>query len=97
MKIEKKKKKKKIKDSMGYVKVPIDALYGPQTQRAIDNFPISNIKFTKDFIYPIVIIKRSAAIVNQKLKLLNNTRSLTTELKLWLCQCVRVKSPNTSV
>ena len=38
------------KDSMGTMKVPVDALYGPQTQRAVENFPISNICFTTDFI-----------------------------------------------
>ena len=55
------------KDSMGTMKVPVDALYGPQTQRAVENFPISNICFTTDFISAIVIIKRSASIVNEKL------------------------------
>ncbi|MAZ68291.1 MAG: aspartate ammonia-lyase [Candidatus Marinimicrobia bacterium] len=63
------------KDSMGTMRVPIDALYGPQTQRAVENFPISNISFTADFISAIVIIKRSASIVNKKLCLLDSIKS----------------------
>ena len=58
------------KDSMGSVKVPENALYGAQTQRAIDNFPISG-SLTIDFIYAVVIIKRSAAIVNCQLNLID--------------------------
>jgi len=50
-------------------------LYGPQTQRAVENFPISNISFTTDFISAIVIIKRSASIVNEKLGLLDSIKS----------------------
>ena len=71
-------KNKKIrieKDSMGSMEVPEDALYGPQTQRAVENFQISNIKFTSNFINSVVIIKRSAAIVNQELQLLDKNIS----------------------
>ena len=60
---------------MGSMEVPEDALYGPQTQRAVENFPISNIKFTSNFINSVVIIKRSAAIVNQELQLLDKNIS----------------------
>ena len=60
------------KDSMGELNVPIDASWGAQTQRAINNFPISDLRFTPDFIYSVVAIKRSGAIVNYKLKLLNS-------------------------
>ena len=63
------------KDSMGSMKVPEDALYGSQTQRAVENFPISNIPFKIDFINAIIIIKRSAAIVNHKLGLLDKNIS----------------------
>ena len=59
------------KDSMGSMKVPMHALYGAQTQRAIENFPISNSTFFIEFINAIIIIKRSAAIVNHKLDLLD--------------------------
>ena len=67
-----KNKKNRIeKDSMGSIKVPENALYGAQTQRAINNFPISGNSFYIDFINSIVIIKRSAAITNYKLGLLD--------------------------
>ena len=58
------------KDTMGYVNVPSSALFGAQTQRAIDNFPISDNKFIFDFIKAVTIIKRSAAETNYKLDLL---------------------------
>ena len=71
-----KNKKNRIeKDSMGSMEVPEDALYGSQTQRAVENFPISNIPFKIDFINAIIIIKRSAAIVNSKLDLLDKNLS----------------------
>ena len=63
------------KDSLGDVKVPLKALWGPQTQRALDNFTISGIKFAfpfgRSFIEALGIIKYSAAVSNQKLKLLS--------------------------
>ena len=63
------------KDSLGEVKVPQKALWGPQTQRALDNFTISGIKFAfpfgRSFIEALGIIKYSAAVSNQKLKLLS--------------------------
>ena len=62
------------KDSIGEVKVPQKALWGAQTQRALDNFTISGIKFAfpfgRSFIEALGIIKFSAASANQKLKLL---------------------------
>jgi fumarate hydratase class II len=62
-------------DSIGIVYVPRKALYGAQTQRAIDNFPISGIKmdfpFTKSFVNSLGIIKDAAARANNKLKLLS--------------------------
>lgn len=59
------------KDSMGEVKVPKDALYGAQTQRAHDNFPISGIKFSRGFIEALGYVKKSAATVNAELGLLD--------------------------
>ena len=50
------------KDSLGEVPVPTEAYYGAQTQRAVDNFPISGIRFNRDFIRALGLIKRSAAI-----------------------------------
>ena len=46
------------KDSMGEVKVPKDALYGAQTKRAQDNFPISGIRFSREFIQALGYVKK---------------------------------------
>lgn len=51
-------------DSLGEVKVPKDALYAAQTQRAVDNFPISPLSFPRQFIRAIGLIKGAAAAVN---------------------------------
>jgi fumarate hydratase class II len=59
------------KDSLGEVKVPADALYGAQTQRAIDNFPVSGIRFSRVFIRALGLIKAAAAEVNAELGLLD--------------------------
>ena len=59
------------KDSMGTLKVPADAYYGSQTQRAADNFPISGIRFPPEFIQTLALIKKSAAEVNGDLGLLD--------------------------
>ena len=55
-------------DSMGKVKIPKNALYGPQTQRAIDNFDISDLVMPKEFIISALLIKKAAAKANYKLK-----------------------------
>ena len=68
-------KNKRIeKDTMGEMEVPFNAYYGAQTQRAVNNFPISNISFIPEFIKSVVLIKRSAALVNFKLNLLNKSK-----------------------
>ena len=59
------------KDSLGEVSVPTDAYYGAQTQRAVDNFPISGIPFGRGFIYALGVIKRSTAQANMELDLLD--------------------------
>lgn len=59
-------------DSMGEVKVPKDAYYGAQTQRAVDNFPVSNIRFSRGFIEALGFIKKTAAKVNTGLELLDS-------------------------
>lgn len=51
-------------DSMGEVKVPKDAYYGAQTQRAVDNFPVSDIRFSRGFIQALGLVKKNAAKVN---------------------------------
>jgi fumarate hydratase class II len=55
------------KDSLGDVRVPADALYGAQTQRAVENFPISGIPFPRVFIRALGLIKHAAADANEKL------------------------------
>jgi fumarate hydratase class II len=57
------------KDSLGEMKVPSSALYGAQTQRAVENFPISNRRFGRPFIAAMGLIKRSAAETNAELGL----------------------------
>ena len=59
------------KDSLGEVSVPEGVLYGAQTQRAVDNFPISGLKPWRAFIWSMAIIKQAAASVNQELGLLD--------------------------
>ncbi len=59
------------KDSMGELQVPESALWGAQTQRAIQNFPISDLKQNHAFIYSMALIKRAAAEVNRDLGLLD--------------------------
>ena len=54
------------KDSMGELQVPSDALYGASTQRAVENFPISNLRFSRRFIWALGLIKGSAGRVSGK-------------------------------
>ena len=59
------------KDSLGEMKVPENALYGAQTQRAVENFPISGQLFGRRFIEALGLIKKSAAEVNAELGVLD--------------------------
>jgi fumarate hydratase class II len=58
------------RDSLGELQVPKDALYGIQTQRAVQNFPVSGLRPWRAFIWSIATIKRAAAEVNRDLGLL---------------------------
>ena len=58
-------------DTMGEVRVPINALYGAQTQRAVENFPISGVGLEPAQIVALARIKRSAAVVNAELGILD--------------------------
>jgi len=62
------------KDSLGQVEVPANALYGAQTQRAVDNFPISGLRPYRAFVWAMVIIKQAAALVHMDLGLLDRER-----------------------
>jgi len=73
------------RDSMGEVRVPKDAYYGAQTQRAVENFPISGIGFPPRFIRALALIKHAAATANEALGLLdrkiaNAIRKAATEM-----------------
>ena len=52
------------RDSMGELQVPADALWGAQTQRAVNNFPISGLAMPRAFIRALGLIKGAAAAVN---------------------------------
>src|ERR1700688_1697471 len=58
------------RDTMGEVLVPAEALYGAQTQRAVENFPISRHRFTRPFIRALGLIKAAAARANGHLGVL---------------------------
>jgi len=59
------------RDTLGKVKVPFNVLYMAQTQRAIENFPVSGLKFGRSFIRSLGLIKAAAASVNQELRILD--------------------------
>jgi fumarate hydratase, class II len=63
------------RDSLGEVRVPAEALYGVQTQRAMDNFPISGLRPWRAFVWSMAMIKRAAAEVNLDLGLLDAERA----------------------
>ncbi|GFD95820.1 fumarate hydratase class II [Alteromonas sp. KUL156] len=62
------------RDSMGELQVPENALYGAQTQRAIENFPVSGQRMPEAFIRALITVKKAAALANMKLEALNNDR-----------------------
>ena len=59
------------RDSLGEVEVPSDAYWGAQTQRAVENFPISGLTFGRRFVRALGIVKKSAAAANRDLGLLD--------------------------
>lgn len=59
------------KDTMGIVRVPAEAYFGPQTQRAVENFPISGLTLPSSFMHALALIKECSAQVNQELGLLD--------------------------
>ena len=60
------------RDSMGEMAVPVDALYGASTQRAVQNFPISGQRFPRRFVRALALIKLAAAETNRELGLLDD-------------------------
>ncbi len=63
------------KDSMGEMRVPADAYYGAQTGRAVENFPISDLRFGRRFIAAMGLIKWCCAQVNLELGLLDEKKA----------------------
>jgi fumarate hydratase class II len=57
-------------DSMGEVRVPRDAKWGAQTQRAVENFPISGLRVERSLIAALALLKGAAAMVNARLKVI---------------------------
>ncbi len=68
------------RDSMGEMRVPASALYGATTARAVENFPISGLRFSRSFIRAVGLIKLAAARANQTLGLLPAEKSRLIEL-----------------
>lgn len=62
-------------DSMGSVSLPASALYGAQTQRALNNFSISKTVMPESFIRALLVIKRAAAVANRELGLLTSEQT----------------------
>src|SRR3712207_188388 len=62
------------KDSMGEMKVPADAYYGASTARAVENFPISDLRFSRRFTAAMGLVKWACAEVNHGLGLLDERR-----------------------
>ncbi|MEJ2603126.1 MAG: class II fumarate hydratase [Gammaproteobacteria bacterium] len=67
------------KDSMGELHVPADALWGAQTQRAVENFPISGLTVPRSFIRALGLVKWAAAGANSELGLLSGTRAVAIQ------------------
>src|SRR5438034_10437704 len=67
------------RDSMGEMQVPAEALYAAQTQRAVENFPISGIRFPRVFLRALGLVKAVAALVNAELGLLDKRRARAIE------------------
>jgi fumarate hydratase, class II len=61
------------KDGMGELQVPAAAMWGAQTQRAFDNFPVSGLKMPRGFIRALGLVKATAAEVNEELGLLDGS------------------------
>jgi fumarate hydratase class II len=63
------------KDSMGEMQVPSNAMYGASTARAVENFPVSGLRFSREFIKALGNIKHAAATVNQSLDRLDKQQA----------------------
>lgn len=59
------------RDSLGEMEVPVDAYWGAQTQRAVENFPISGITFGRRFVRALGVVKKAAAQANRDLGMID--------------------------
>ena len=66
-------------DSMGELQVPVEALWGAQTQRAVDNFPISDLRMPRAFIAALGLVKWAAAGANAELGLITTDRAVAIQ------------------
>src|SRR6185436_19652112 len=66
-------------DTLGEIRVPATALFGAQTERAIENFPISGRRFPRSFIRALALIKQAAAQVNGRLGEIPSDRAAAIE------------------
>jgi fumarate hydratase, class II len=66
-------------DSMGELKVPEDALWGAQTQRAVENFPISGMPLPRQFIAALGLVKWAAAGANAELGLITSDKAVAIQ------------------
>ena len=70
---------RKVSDSMGEMQVPSDALWGAQTQRAVENFPISGLPMPRRFVAALGLVKWAAAGANAELGLLKTDRAVAIQ------------------
>ena len=74
-----KKSHRTVRDSMGELQVPESALWGAQTQRAVDNFPISGLTMPRRFIAALGLVKWAAAGANAELGLLTSDKAVAVQ------------------
>ena len=74
-----KKSTRTVHDSMGELQVPEEALWGAQTQRAVDNFPISGIPMPRQFIAALGLVKWATAGANAELGLLTSDKAVAIQ------------------
>lgn len=67
-------KNRVVKDSMGELEVPEDACYGAQTQRAINNFPVSGLTMPRGFLHALALVKQACAKSNYSIEALDEKR-----------------------
>ena len=80
------------RDTLGEVRVPDDALYGAQTQRAVENYPISGLREHPVFLRAFVLLKKAAALANKE-PLLRFTSWYWATARRWAVFVARLARP----